>query len=61
MKSSVHLMRRPYVGKLKDMVEWLRTELILRGYQVDWEGRLRFPWITELKLMVLQRVKILTL
>lgn len=25
------------IGKLKDMAEWLRAEVISRGYQIDWQ------------------------
>lgn len=24
---------------MKDMAEWLRTEVLLRNYRIDWQGK----------------------
>lgn len=33
------LNMRLLLGKMKDMAEWLRTEVLLRGYRIDWQGK----------------------
>ena len=27
------------IGKMKDMAEWLRAEVIMREFQIDWQGK----------------------